>query len=335
MKTKEYLINKQHIVYQVLKNSFKNKKTSHAYIISGSKGSPILDTAIFLAQSLVCLNKDENNLACEECINCQKIKNNAYVDYKLIEGVDLKNDVTLAIQDDFNKSSVENEDIKIYIINLIEKAPVASLNKLLKFIEEPNSNIVAIFTSNSVDSILQTIVSRCQTITLKEFMVSDLIEYLVNNNVSYEDAWLISKISNNAEKNLDLVNDVTFNVVKNQLANSLKHLGNKNDYFIVDFLVEGMKNLTENSSIELFLDMLEVCLLEAIIKQEDKEHKSVIFDEHISKISEKYQHIDHMIDDITKAKIDLLSNANKNLVFDKLLINLLRRWEPWIMKIQM
>ena len=156
-------------------------------------------------------------------------------------------------------------------------------------------------------------------------MVSDLIEYLVNNNVSYEDAWLISKISNNAEKNLDLVNDVTFNVVKNQLANSLKHLGNKNDYFIVDFLVEGMKNLTENSSIELFLDMLEVCLLEAIIKQEDKEHKSVIFDEHISKISEKYQHIDHMIDDITKAKIDLLSNANKNLVFDKLLINLLRR----------
>lgn len=325
MKTKEYLINKQHIVYQVLKNSFKNKKTSHAYIISGSKGSPILDTAIFLAQSLVCLNKDENNLACEECINCQKIKNNAYVDYKLIEGVDLKNDVTLAIQDDFNKSSVENEDIKIYIINLIEKAPVASLNKLLKFIEEPNSNIVAIFTSNSVDSILQTIVSRCQTITLKEFMVSDLIEYLVNNNVSYEDAWLISKISNNAEKNLDLVNDVTFNVVKNQLANSLKLLGNKNDYFIVDFLVEGMKNLTENSSIELFLDMLEVCLLEAIIKQEDKEHKSVIFDEHISKISEKYQHIDHMIDDITKAKIDLLSNANKNLVFDKLLINLLRR----------
>ena len=327
MKTKEYLINKQHIVYQVLKNSFKNKKTSHAYIISGSKGSPILDTAFFLAQSLVCLNKDENNLACEECINCQKIKNNSYVDFKFIEGVDLKNDVTLAIQDDFNKSSVENEDIKIYIINLIEKAPVSSLNKLLKFIEEPNSNIVAIFTSNSVDKILQTIVSRCQTITLKEFMVTDLIDYLVKNNVNYEDAWLISKISNNAEKNLELVNQEEYTIVKNQLANSLKHLANKNDYFIVDFLVEGMKNLTENSSIELFLDMLEVCLLEAIIKQEDKEHQSVIFDEHINKIAEKYQHIDYMIDDITQAKIDLLSNANKNLVFDKLLINLLRRWD--------
>ena len=71
--------------------------------------------------------------------------------------------------------------------------------------------------------------------------------------------------------------------------------------------------------------MLEVCLLEAIIKKEDPQHVSYFFDELINKISKNYSHIDYMIDDITKAKIDLLSNANKNLVFDKLLINLLRR----------
>ena len=77
--------------------------------------------------------------------------------------------------------------------------------------------------------------------------------------------------------------------------------------------------------IELFLDMLEVCLLEAVIKQEDKTHVSKFFDEQISTLSKNYNNIDHMIDDITQAKIDLLSNANKSLVFDKLLINLLRR----------
>ena len=156
--TKSYLKEKQHIVFQVLKNSFKRKKTSHAYIISGSKGSPILDTAIFIAQSLVCSNKDENNLACECCVNCLKIKNNAYADYKIILGDELKTDVTLSIQDEFNKSSIENENVKIYIVHQIEKAPISSLNKLLKFIEEPTSNIVAIFTSNSVSSILTTIV---------------------------------------------------------------------------------------------------------------------------------------------------------------------------------
>ena len=292
MNTKQYLKEKQHIVYEVLKNSFKRNKTSHAYIVSGSKGSPVLETAIFMAQSLICLNKDENNLACEECINCKKIKNNGYVDYKFVAGESLKTDITLSIQHEFNKSSVEQEGVKIYIIHLIEKAPVSSLNKLLKFIEEPNSNIVAIFTSNSVSNILPTIVSRCQVINLKEFMTKDLVDYLMENNTKEEDAYLISKISNNAEKNLELVNDEKYGEVKQLLNDSLTYLANKKDYFIVHFQLEGLKILTEPSTVELFLDMLEVCLLEAIIKKEDASHKSYFFDTQISKISKNYENID-------------------------------------------
>lgn len=323
--TKSYLQEKQHIVFQVLKNSFKREKTSHAYIISGSKGSPVLDTAIFIAQSLVCLNKDENNLACEECINCQKIKNNGYADFKMFSGEQLKTDVTLSIQEEFNKSAIENENVKIYIIDQIEKTPVASLNKLLKFIEEPTSNIVAIFTTNSVSSILPTIVSRCQVISLKEFMIKDLVEYLISNDVDKHDAWLISKISNNAEKNLEIIKSEKFVTLKEILTSSLTNLAKKSDYFIVDLTVNGIKKLENNKDVELYLDMLEACLMEAIIKKEDPSYIAHFYDELISKISNNYQHIDYMINDITNAKIDLHSNANKNLVFDKLLINLLRR----------
>ena len=327
MNTKQYLLEKQHIVYEVLKNSFKKSKTSHAYIVSGSKGSPILETALFMAQSLVCLNKDENNLACEECINCQKIKNNGYADYKFVLGESLKTDATLSIQHEFNKSAMEQEGVKIYIIHLIEKAPVSSLNKLLKFIEEPNSNIVAIFTSNSVSNILPTIVSRCQTITLKDFMTQDLVDYLINNGVKEDDAYLISKVSNNAEKNLSLIKDEQYLSIKDFFSSSLDYLANKKDSFIVHFQLEGLSLLTDNSLIELFLDMLEVCLLQALIKQEDETYISHFYDEQTLKISKNYKNIDHMINDITQAKIDLLSNANKTLAFDKLLINLLRRWD--------
>ena len=323
--TKAYLKEKQHIVFQVLKNSFKNNKTSHAYIISGSKGSPVLETAIFLAQSLVCNHKDENNLACETCVNCQKIQNQSYADFKMFSGEQLKTDVTLSIQEEFNKSSIENENVKIYIIDQIEKAPISSLNKLLKFIEEPTSNIVAIFTSNSVSSILPTIVSRCQVISLKEFMVKDLVNYLIANNVDEEDAWLISKISNNAEKNLQIVQNENFSALKEVLDSTLTNLARKSDYFIVDFQINGFKTLSETNEIELFLDMLEACLMEAIIKKEDNDYVPHFYEAKINKIATNYQHIDHMINDITNSKIDLHSNANKNLVFDKLLINLLRR----------
>lgn len=325
MKTKDYLLEKQPIVFQVLKNSFKTQKTSHAYIISGSKGSPILQTALFMAQSFVCNTSDENGLACEECVNCNKIINNSYADFKLIKGEDLKADVTSSIQEEFNKSSIEKENKKIYVIDLIEKAPIASLNKLLKFIEEPQSNIVAIFTSNSTDKVLSTIVSRCQVITLKEFKNKDLVEYLINNGVSEEDATLISKVSNNAEKNLSIVNDENYVVIKSVLKEALSLLGKKKDYFIVYVQQELIKKVEEPSFVELFLDFLEVCLLQAIIKQEDDSFKSVFFDQEITLVSKNFKNIDYMINDITQAKIDLLSNANKSLTFDKLLINLLRR----------
>jgi len=326
MNIKEYLVNNQPIVYQVLKNSFKNNKTSHAYIICGTKGSPILETAKFMAQSLICDNKDEDNLACLECVNCKKILSNGYADYKYYEGTDLKVGATQDIQVEFNKSAIEEKGIKIYIVNLIEKAPIESLNKMLKFIEEPTSNVVAIFTSNSVSSILPTIVSRCQVINLKEFKVKDIVNYLTSNGVASEDAWLISKVSNDAETNLAKVNQENYQTIKDCLRQSLSYLANSNDYFIVYNQVDVLKTITEAKDIELYLDMLEVCLLEAIIKQGENNYVSEFYDESISLIANKYSHIDKMIDDITNAKIDLLSNANnKNLVFDKLLINLLRR----------
>lgn len=323
MKTKDYLKEKQPVVYQIFKNSFLKNKTSHAYIITGSKGSPLLDCAIFMAQSLVCQNKDEDNLACEECSNCQKILKHQYADFKFYNGEELKNDVTLALQEEFNKSSIEQENIKIYIIHLIEKVPESSLNKLLKFIEEPNSHIVAIFTSNSIQSVLQTIVSRCQIISLKEFMVNDLVQFLIANNVEQEDAWLISKISNNANNNLVLAQSENYKKIKEILNQSLLDLANADDLFIVNFQIQYLKDLNDEM-LDIYLDMLEICLLEARIHQEDEQYQSLFFNESISKIAKKYQNLEQMINEINIAKVNLLSNANKSLVFDRLLINLLK-----------
>ena len=180
MEIKSYLKEKQEVVYKTLKNSFKNNKTSHAYLISGAKGLPILQVAIFMAKSLICNHKDEDGFACLNCIHCKKVDDNSYADLKIISGEQLKTNEVMSLQEEFNKSPLEDGNVKVYIIDLIEKAPIASLNKLLKFIEEPSSNIVALFTTNSVDSILQTIVSRCQIIKLKELYSDDLVNYLIS-----------------------------------------------------------------------------------------------------------------------------------------------------------
>ena len=327
MEIKSYLKEKQEVVYKTLKNSFKNNKTSHAYLISGAKGLPILQVAIFMAKSLICNHKDEDGFACLNCIHCKKVDDNSYADLKIISGEQLKTNEVMSLQEEFNKSPLEDGNVKVYIIDLIERAPIASLNKLLKFIEEPSSNIVALFTTNSVDSILQTIVSRCQIIKLKELYSDDLVNYLISSSFARDDAYLIAKVSNDIEKSVNILNDPKYKDIKQLLKESLNYLKDKNDNFIINFQIKGFKILTTNDEYELFLDMLEACIMQALIKKEDSEYKLNFFNEEILKISKAYNHFDYMINDITNAKIDLVSNANKNLVFDKLLINLLRRWE--------
>ncbi len=327
MEIKSYLKEKQEVVYKTLKNSFKNNKTSHAYLISGAKGLPILQVAIFMAKSLICNHKDEDGFACLNCIHCKKVDDNSYADLKIISGEQLKTNEVMSLQEEFNKSPLEDGNVKVYIIDLIERAPIASLNKLLKFIEEPSSNIVALFTTNSVDSILQTIVSRCQIIKLKELYSDDLVNYLISSSFASDDAYLIAKVSNDIEKSVNILNDSKYKDIKQLLKESLNYLKDKNDNFIINFQIKGFKILTTNDEYELFLDMLEACIMQALIKKEDNEYKLNFFNEEILKISKTYNHFDYMINDITNAKIDLVSNANKNLVFDKLLINLLRRWE--------
>lgn len=322
---KEYLKSNQPIVYETLKNAFYFHHTSHAYLIVGAKGAPILSIAQFMVQSFICQHKDENQLACEECINCQKIIHEGYADYQLILGENLKADAVLSLQEEYNKSAIEQEGIKIYIIHRIERAPIASLNKLLKFIEEPNKNIIAIFTTNALSSVLPTITSRCQIISLKDFTLKELVDYLQENGMNQEDSYLISRISNNAEYNLELLKSETFPILKEILYQSLQYLAKQDDYFIVYMQVNGLKKLQEINELELYLDMLEACLLEAIIVAEEPSYLPKFFAKEIKQIASLYVAIDKMIFAISQTKNALLSNANSSLTLDKMLIDLLRK----------
>ena len=55
---------------------------------------------------------------------------------------------------------------KVLIIDDAHKMTVSAQNAMLKILEEPNSTSVLILVTNEIDRILQTISSRCQTISL-------------------------------------------------------------------------------------------------------------------------------------------------------------------------
>ena len=55
---------------------------------------------------------------------------------------------------------------KIYWIKDIEKMTEQAANSLLKFLEEPEDDIIAILSCKNISAILPTIISRCQQVKL-------------------------------------------------------------------------------------------------------------------------------------------------------------------------
>jgi DNA polymerase-3 subunit delta' len=70
MQIEKYLQEYQPVIYKTFVNALETNKLSHAYLLSGSVGTPLKDVAIYLAKSLLCDNP--NPLACNECTTYMK-----------------------------------------------------------------------------------------------------------------------------------------------------------------------------------------------------------------------------------------------------------------------
>ena len=206
---KDVLTERQPIVARVLYNALKHKQASHAYLFVGPKGTRMMETALLFAQSLVC--PYHNPWADETCEICVRIQENHFTDLIILDGsvTSIKKDQVLELQEKFSKTALETYGKKIYIVNAAENATTEALNSLLKFLEEPSgSDTYAILISEHPDQLLETIISRCQTLSFKAQNRQELIAQIdMENNDPYE-IQLLSQLVNNVEGMMDLqVND--------------------------------------------------------------------------------------------------------------------------------
>ena len=153
-------------IHLFLTKAFSTKKIPHSFLLSGNNEKLKLETAFFIAQSLI-----ESDLACETCNTCRRIKELNYADLIYIDGTKemIKKDDIDELQRKFLLSATEIAGKKIYIINGIENTSNASLNSLLKFLEEPNGDqTYAILITKAIDKLLPTIISRCVVLDFKK-----------------------------------------------------------------------------------------------------------------------------------------------------------------------
>ena len=322
MRVEELLQSQQKVAYLTLKNGFSHNQVSHAYLLSGSKGTPLKEVALFIAQSLVC--EHPSPLACEECLSCTRIQNESYVDFQFINkaGVNINKDVIEQLQEDFAMTALEEQGKKIYIIHLIEKANVVAINKLLKFLEEPGEDIYGILTTENISKVLPTIISRCQVIRLNKRATSELEKELVDAGLSNDDAYILSMFNNAKEEALESYNEANYSAIKDLAFESFNTLFTDPlsiNYFIQDSVEPA---ITVREDCELYLNILEVYLKELLYGRIDK---LIGKDFKMHKIAEKSLKIAEILEEVMLAEGKLYYNANIPLLLDQLYYQIIKK----------
>lgn len=275
MQINKYLKETQPIIYKNFINAIKNNRLSHVYLIVGKNNNPLKEIAIFLAKSLVCDKNNIFSLACEECSTCKKIENNQYLDLILNDGENKKikkNDIDYIISR-FSKTPVENKNKNIYIINLIENMTIKAVNSLLKFLEEPTENVYAFLTTKNENKIIPTIISRSQKLILNSIPRMKIINLCKKNNISLEDAELLSYLYSDHMIIKKISKSSDFIIVKKCLDDYLKNINNEIFFLlensILPKLIDKDMQVT-NKNINLFLDLIFIVFEDVIRNQNNR-----------------------------------------------------------------
>ena len=156
---------KQPIAYKIINNTLNKKHFAHAYLIETNGSDDGFVFALTLAKLILCPKDGQVN--CDNCNQCQMIDNGNFPELKIInpDGNWIKKEQLIELQEEFKKKSLIGNK-KIYIINKAEKLNINASNTILKFLEEPSEGIIAILITNNIYQLLETIISRCQIISL-------------------------------------------------------------------------------------------------------------------------------------------------------------------------
>lgn len=267
----------QPIAYRILCNALTRNNTAHAYLFCGEKGTPKKESAFLLAQSLLCQNLNEDGFACEECSECIRVIHGNYADLIYVDGnlASIKKTDILKIQEQFSKTRMESRGKKIYILDGIESATAMAMNALLKFLEEPEGEVLAILICEHEDRILETIVSRCQKVPFFKNNQIEMEEELLSD-LDKKEAHILSRISTNLEKAKEVYESDEFQHALYLFENYLKLVGEDDVEAKVFLQNEGFNKSKRNDRevFSLFLTMINL-LCRDIYRKSEEEIKSI------------------------------------------------------------
>ncbi|MGX7350658.1 DNA polymerase III subunit delta [Enterococcus canis] len=276
MNEAETLAALQPIVYTQLHHSILEKRVSHAYLFEGQAGTGKHEFALWLAKSRFCTALVDGN-PCNQCHNCTRINEGEHPDVHVIEpdGQSIKVDQIRELKTAFSKSGVETKR-QVFLIRDAEKMSTGAANSLLKFLEEPDGEILAVLETESASQLLPTIRSRCQYIFFHALSESEMTRRLGAKGVGPQSAQLLAQLTNSLEKAVELSQDEWFNEAKDTMRQWFTFLTQKDLQAFVYVQKKLVKVFKEKSQQELAFDLLLAFYRQTVRRQTQTEVEAVL-----------------------------------------------------------
>jgi len=241
--------NEQELAYSLLVRDIENNCVTHAYLIDENNYVNAYDMVLSFVKSILCEDRyyDSDNLdndKCVKCSLCKRINDGNYPELKIIspDGMYIKKHQIVDLQQEFSRSAVEGKK-RVYIIRDCDKMRTEAANSMLKFLEEPDDDIVAILMTNNINNVLSTIISRCKIIKLNNIDKStDVVDEELDNLA-------IDFVTNLEIKGIETVinvKDIWFSVVGPKDRDKMVIVFDR----MIDIYYDMMKILLNNNNIK-------------------------------------------------------------------------------------
>ena len=160
-----------------LTNALDNDKLHHAYLFSGTRGVGKTTIARILVKCLNC-EQGPSSHPCDTCENCKACDAGTFIDFIEMDAAShSKVEEIRDLLEQVHFLPTKNKK-KVILLDEIHMLSKHSFNALLKTLEEPPNHILFIFATTEIESVPDTIKSRCIVFYLdkipNEIIVSNL-----------------------------------------------------------------------------------------------------------------------------------------------------------------
>ncbi|MDD4239392.1 MAG: DNA polymerase III subunit delta' [Desulfotomaculaceae bacterium] len=167
-------------IVRTLMNAVTSDHVVHAYLFAGPVGVGKETTAWAFARALLCMQPVAGD-ACGVCRACRQVEHLNHPDLYTVQpsGASIKIEQVRGMLRRIPYRSYQGGR-KVFLIHQAELMTADASNCLLKTLEEPPGDTVIILISDQPQSLLPTILSRCQQCSFKSIPLPELIGGLVD-----------------------------------------------------------------------------------------------------------------------------------------------------------